>query len=80
MPAHWLVGLIPLPLVGRALSLFEIRGGCEAGILSAVCSVMGGAVITPGLLFALGLLNADGWGQIFPKWPPLKQHMLMNIP
>ena len=28
------------------------------------------AVIPPGLLFALGLLSTDGWGQIFLKWPP----------
>ena len=41
---------------------------------------MGGAVIPPGLLFGLGLLSPDGWGQIFPKWPPLEEHMLMNIP
>ena len=37
-------------------------------------------MITPGLLFGQGLLSADGWGQIFPKWPPLGEHMLMIIP
>ena len=37
-------------------------------------------MIPPGLLFALGLLSADGWGQIFPKWPPLEKGMLLNIP
>ena len=41
---------------------------------------MGGAVIPPGLLFALGLLSADGWGQIFPKWPPPEKGTLLNIP
>ena len=41
---------------------------------------MDGAVFPPGLLFGLGLLSPDGWGQIFPKWPPLKGHMLMIIP
>ena len=41
---------------------------------------MGGAVIPPGLFFGLGLLRADGWGQIFPKWPPPEKHTLMNIP
>ena len=41
---------------------------------------MGGAVIPLGLLFALGLLSADAWGQIFPKWPPPEQDMLLNIP
>ena len=33
-----------------------------------------------GLLFGLGLLSAVGWGCIFPKWPPLEEHTLMNIP
>ena len=41
---------------------------------------MGGAVIPPGLLFALGLLSADGWGQIFPKWPPPEKGTLLHIP
>ena len=41
---------------------------------------MGRAVIPPGLLFGLGLLSADRWGQIFPKWPPPEKGMLMNIP
>ena len=31
MPAHWKVGLIPIPLVGRALSPGEIRGACIPG-------------------------------------------------
>ena len=33
----------------------------------------------PNLLFGLGLLSADGCGQMFPKWPPLEEHMLMII-
>ena len=41
---------------------------------------MGGAVIPPGLLFGLGLLSTDGWGHIFPKWPPPEKGMLMNTP
>ena len=41
---------------------------------------MGRAVISPGLLFGLGLLSIDGWGQIFPKWPPPQKGMLKNIP
>ena len=41
---------------------------------------MGDAVIPPGLLLALGLLSADGWGQIFPKWPPPEKGTLQNIP
>ena len=41
---------------------------------------MGGPVTPPGLLFGLGLLTADGWGQVFPKWPPPEKGMLKNIP
>ena len=41
------------------------------GGLWAACLLMGGAVIPLGLLFGLGLFSADGWGHIFPKWPPL---------
>ena len=37
-------------------------------------------MIPPGLLFAPGLLSADGWGQVFPKWPPPEKGTLMNIP
>ena len=37
-------------------------------------------MIPPGLLFALGLLSTDGWGQISPKWPPPEKGTLMNIP
>ena len=41
---------------------------------------MGWAVIPPGLLFGMCLLMNDGWGQIFPKRPPLEEQMLMIIP
>ena len=41
---------------------------------------MGGAVIPPGLLFGLGLLTANVWGQIFSKLPPPEKHVLMKIP
>ena len=41
---------------------------------------MGGAVFLPGLLFGLRLLSPDVWGQIFPRWQPLGEHMLMIIP
>ena len=70
------------PSGGWALSLVEFRGCCVpgGGGLSAACLLMGGAVIPPGLLFGLGLLNMDGWGQIFPKWPPPEKGTLMNIP
>ena len=37
-------------------------------------------MVPPGLLFGWGLLSADGWGQTFPKWPRLEEHMLMHIP
>ena len=39
MPAHWQVELIPIPLVGGALSLGEIRGGCVPwGSLGSLCT------------------------------------------
>ena len=41
MPAHWLVEPIPNSLVGRALSLVEIRGCCVPG-----CSL--GSLFTDG--------------------------------
>ncbi len=72
--------LILTPLVGVALSLHEIRSGCVPGGCSGRLFTDGGAVIPPGLLFGLGLLRADGWGQIFPKWPPPEKGTLMNIP
>ena len=42
----------------------------------------------PCLLFGLGLLSLDGWGQMFPKWPPpgcshwlfLRHLPLMSLP
>ena len=37
-------------------------------------------MIPPGFLFGLGLLSADGLGQIFPKWPPPEKGTLMKIP
>ena len=48
--------------------------------LWAAFLLMGGAVIPPGLLFGLGLLSADRWGQTFPKWPPPEKGTLLNIP
>ena len=61
MSAHWQVELIPIPLVGGALSLGEIRGSCVpgGGGLGAASLLRGGAVIPPGLLFVLGLLSTD---------------------
>ena len=76
MPVHWQVGLFPIPLVGRALSLVRLEGDG----LKAACLLMGGAVIPPGLLFALGRFSADGRGQISPKWPPPEEGRLLNIP
>ena len=37
-------------------------------------------MIPLGLLFGLGLLRADWWGQTFQKWPPPEEHILINIP
>ena len=36
-------------------------------------------MIPPGWLFGLGLLSTDGWGPIFPKWPPPEKCMPMKI-
>ena len=66
------MGLVPIPLVGGALSLGEIRGAVCLGHLQAAYLLMDGTVIPSQLLFGLGLLSADGWAQIFPKWPPLE--------
>ena len=74
------MGLILIPLVGGALSLGEIRGSCMPGSsLGSLFILMGGAVSPSGLLFGLGLLSADGWGQIFPKWPLPEEQRLMII-
>ena len=52
--------LIPVPLVDRALSLGEIRGGyVPEGSLGSLFAVGRGCEPT-GLLFVLGLLSADG--------------------
>ena len=77
LPPLWLT---PIPLVVRALSLERLKMAVCLGVLFIACLVMGGAVIPPGLLFGLVLLSADGWVQIFPKCPPLEEHMLVNIP
>ena len=37
-------------------------------------------MISPGFVFDLGLLSADRWGRIFPKWPPLEEHMPVSTP
>ena len=80
MPAHWWVELILSPLVGGALSLGMIRGGCVPRRQPCACLLMGRAVLSPSLLFGLGLLRSDGWGQIFPKWPPSEEFTLIFIP
>ena len=55
------LGVLRQPVWG--LSLVEIRCGCVPGGPQAGCD-------PTWMLFVLGLLNADGWVQIFPKWPP----------
>ena len=57
-----------------------IRGSCvPEGSLGSLLTEEW-ALIPAGLLFALGILRADGWGQIFPKWPPPEKVTLLNIP
>ena len=55
MPDHWQVELIPIPLVGGALSLGEIRGTVHLGGLQAACLLMGGAVIPLDYCLAWGI-------------------------
>ena len=72
MPAHWYVELILIPLVCGALSLDGIRGSCvPEGSLGSLFTEGWGCdptwiVVCPGA----SQLLTDGWGQIFPKWPP----------
>ena len=72
MLAHWQVELILIPLVDGAQSLDGIRGSCvpegSLGSLSTewwICDPTW-VVVCPGASQQL----TDGWGQIFPKWPP----------
>ena len=51
---------------GSLGSLFTERWGCDPTW----------AVVCPGASQQL----TDGWGQIFPKWPPPEKGMLLNIP
>ena len=74
MPAHWYVVLIPIPLVCGALSLDGIRGSCvPEGSLGSLFSVCVGGGCDPTWVFVCPRASqqlTDGWGQIFPKWPP----------
>ena len=66
--------------MGGASSLGDIRGSCvPRGSLGSLFTDGWGCDPT-GLLFGLGLLSAEGWGQIFPKWPPPENCMQMNVP
>ena len=71
--------LIPIPLVGGALSLGEIRGGCVCGGVSLGSLFTDGWGCDPTWIVIWHNNNsADGWGQIFPKWPPPEKGTLMN--
>ena len=72
--------MILISLVGRALSLGEIREGYVAGVSLGRLFAYGWGCIPPELLLTLGLLSTDGWGHIFPKWPPLEEHSLRVVP
>ena len=80
MPTHWKLDLTLIPLVGGALSLGVIRGSCVPGGSLGSLFAMGGAVVSPSLLFGLGLLSPGGQSQIFPIWSPLEESWLMIIP
>ena len=72
--------LNPISLMGGALSLGEIRGGCVPGGSLDSLFTDGRGYDPTWVTVRPGLLRADGWGQIFPKWPPPEKHTLMNIP
>ena len=68
------------PLVCGALSLGGIRGGrVPRGSLSSQFTD-GWACISPELLFGLGCLSTDGWGQIFPRCSLPEKGTPLNIP
>ena len=67
------------PSVGWAFGWVWLEVAMCLGGLKAACLLMGGAVFPPSLLFGLGLLSPDGWGQIFPKWQPPGKLTLMII-
>ena len=77
MPAHWWIGL-RTSWIGLCPWVRLDMAVCLGSLGSLFTD--GWAVIPLGLLFGLGLLSADGWGQVFPKWPPPEKHMLMDIP
>lgn len=71
MPVRWQVVLIPIPLVGGALSLGEIRGtGVPGGSLGSLFTDGQGCDPTWTVVWPEAS-QPDGWSQIFPKWPPL---------
>ena len=73
-------GLISIPLMGGALSLCEIRGGCVPGVSLGNLLTDGWGCDPTWIIVWPGLLSAKGWCHIFPKWPPVETHILMNIP
>ena len=79
MPAHWKVGLIPIPLVGGALFLGEIRCSCVPGV--SLGSLFTEEWVCDPTWIVCPRASQHCWlGQIFSKWPHLEEHMLMNVP
>ena len=60
MPTHWMILIL---LVGRALSLDEIRGGCVPGGSLSSLFTNGWGCDPTWIIVWPGLLLADGWGQ-----------------
>ena len=77
MPAHWWIGL-RTSWIGLCPWVRLDVAVCLGSLGSLFTD--GWAVIPLGLLFGLGLLSADGWVQIFRKWPPPEKGILLNIP
>ena len=66
--------------MGGALYLREIRGGCVPGESLGSLFTDGWSCDPTWTIVWPGLLSADGWGKIFPKWPPPEKCTLMNFP
>ena len=69
-------GADPILLMGGALPLGEIRGSCVPGGSLGSLFIDGRGCDPIWIIVCLGLLSSVDH---FPKWPPLKEHMLMNI-
>ena len=86
MSAHWWVGLVHVPMVGKAMSGCMSRGSCGIRTTLHRLSVDGCGTVHTLLVVSPEAsqhwsLQAVGWGQIsVPKWQPVGELILSNIP